>query len=219
MWIRSFYGFSPEEDGYVGWSQEVGRDHILKDISDGDLILIYGAGSKETERSLRSYVLGFVQVETRRIRDVNKASPEALRLQAANGWAEKWTFGIPVRRAWRAQEKLMIRTIAFRTYRAEAGQAIGVWGAPLEPDEIDRALKIKVAEVSVFGEPPIAFETITNKPLGDVFKPSKAFPGSAGVRTSTYLDSETFLYIARFEGDGHALVGRTKEDLETNVSH
>ena len=46
MWMRSFYGFGPEEDGYAGWTQESGRDHILKTIKDGDLLMIYGAGSK-----------------------------------------------------------------------------------------------------------------------------------------------------------------------------
>ena len=31
IWLRSFFGFSPEEDGYIGWSQEVRRD--VEDIA------------------------------------------------------------------------------------------------------------------------------------------------------------------------------------------
>ncbi len=210
MWIRSFYGFGPEEDGYVGWSQEVGRDHILKFIQHGDLIMIYGAGSAETEKSQRSYILGFVQVDATAIRDADKASPEAMAAKAKRGWAEKWTYGIPVRRAWRATEKLLIRQIATKTYRPEAGQAIGVWGAELEVEEIAQALKIKVTEINVCGEPPINAEGITNEPFAHVFKPSRGFPGSSGARTSIYEDGKTFVYLARFEGDGHALVGRAK---------
>lgn|GEM_PF-2575441 len=45
MWMRAFYGFGPEHDGYVGWTKPAGRDRILHEISDGDLILIYGSGS------------------------------------------------------------------------------------------------------------------------------------------------------------------------------
>ena len=45
MWMRAFYGFGPEHDGYVGWTKPAGRDRILREISDGDLILIYGSGS------------------------------------------------------------------------------------------------------------------------------------------------------------------------------
>ena len=126
MWMRAFYGFGPEHDGYVGWTKQAGRDRILREISDGDLILIYGSGSAETEKTLRSYVLGFVQVDARPIMDVDKASPDALKRKADRGWKDRWTFGIPVRRAWRADEKLMIRDIAFRTYRPEAGQGLGV---------------------------------------------------------------------------------------------
>ena len=78
MWMRAFYGFGPEHDGYVGWSREVARDRILREIRDGDLILIYGSGSVETEKTLRSYVLGFVQVDAKAIRDVDKSSSEAM---------------------------------------------------------------------------------------------------------------------------------------------
>ena len=210
LWIRSFYGFNPEEDGYAGWTKEAGRDHILKHIKGGDLILIYGAGSKETDKALRSYVLGFLQVDATPIDDRDKASPESLKRKAAQGWANKWTFGIPVRRAWRGDEKLLIRSIAFNTYRPGAGQAIGVWGAALEPEEIEKALKIRVTEVNVFGEPPIAATGLKKAPLGDEFKPSRGFPGAFGTHTSTKNDGETWLYLFRFEGDCHALVGRPK---------
>lgn len=208
MWMRSFYGFGPEEDGYAGWSQESGRDHILKTIKDGDLLMIYGAGSKETEKSLRSYVLGFLQVDAKPIRDYEKASNESLQRKASLGWADKWTYAIPVRRAWRCQEKMMIRSIAFRTYRPEAGQALGVWGAVLDEDEIAKALKLRVTEVNVFGEPPISETALKNEAFAEEFSPSRAFPGSFGTHIVTKTDGKTFLYLARFDGDGHALLDK-----------
>jgi hypothetical protein len=218
MWIRSFYGFGPEEDGYVGWSQEVGREHFLKDTSDGDLIMIYGAGSAETEKAQRSYILGFVQIDAKRIRDRDKSSALSLQHKAKRGWADKWTYGIPVRRAWRAEEKLLIRQIATRSYRAEAGQAIGVWGAAMDEGEIAQALKIKVSEVNVFGELPVTTEAVTKLPFAEVFKPSRGFPGSAGPRTLINTDGETYLYLAKFEGDGHALVGKAKGFADRNLA-
>ncbi|MES2915152.1 MAG: GIY-YIG nuclease family protein [Pseudomonadota bacterium] len=208
MWMRSFYGFGPEEDGYAGWTLESGRDHILKSIKDGDLLMIYGAGSKETEKSLRSYVLGFLQVDARPIRDYEKASKESQQRKASLGWADKWTYAIPVRRAWRCQEKMMIRSIAFRTYRPEAGQALGVWGAVLDDDEIAKALKLKVTEVNVFGEPPVAETSLNNEAFAEEFSPSRGFPGSFGTHVVTKTDGTTYLYLARFEGNGHALLGK-----------
>jgi len=34
--LRSFYGFGPEQDGYLGWTQEADRDRMLKWIEDGN---------------------------------------------------------------------------------------------------------------------------------------------------------------------------------------
>jgi hypothetical protein len=67
IWLRSFYGFSPEEDGYIGWTEESPRDRMLGRIDDGDLFMIYGASSAETDKSHRNRVLGFLQVEARAI--------------------------------------------------------------------------------------------------------------------------------------------------------
>jgi len=209
MWMRSFYGFSPEEDGYVGVGREAARDRMLREMNDGDLVLIYGSGTVETKKAERSCVLGFLQVDARAIRDVDKSSPEALKRKTDKGWEERWTYGIPVRRAWRAVELRTIRDIAFKTYRPEAGQALGVWGAAMEPDEIAEALKIRVTEVNVYGEPPVS-DGLVGDAFEQVFTPSRAFQGSAGSRSSVYEDGETFLYLAVFEGDGPVLTGRRK---------
>ncbi|KUJ77859.1 hypothetical protein AVO45_07745 [Ruegeria marisrubri] len=218
IWIRSLYGFNPEEDGYIGWSQESARDSYLGKLNDGDLIMIYGANAKETEQSLRSYVLGFVQIDATPIMDYEKASELGLKRKKEKGWADKWTYGLPVRRAWRAEEKVMISTIAFNSYRPEAGQALAVHGTDLDPDEIAQALKIRVREVNVFGEPPVQSEAESVKPFAEVFKPSRAFPGSAGERTAVYEDGDTYLYLAVYDGDGHAFIGRKKAFGDKSVA-
>jgi hypothetical protein len=63
IWLRSFYGFSPEDDGYIGWTNEADRDRMLGLVSDGDLFMIYGASSSETAKAQRNRVLGFLQVQ------------------------------------------------------------------------------------------------------------------------------------------------------------
>lgn len=216
--IRSFYGFSPEEDGYVGWTRESSRDAYLRKLNDGDLIMIYGASTVETEKSLRSYVLGFVEVEARPIRDYEKSSQLGLDRKRDAGWSDKWTYAIPVRRAWRAEEKMMIARIAFNSYRPEAGQALAVHGADLDQGEIAQALKIRVREVNVYGEPPLAEGDAPAIPFAEVFTPSKAFPGSAGERTALHEDGEAYLYLAVYEGDSHAFVGRRKSLGDKSVA-
>ncbi|MGR3633150.1 MAG: GIY-YIG nuclease family protein [Limimaricola soesokkakensis] len=216
--IRSFYGFGSEDDGYVGWTQENARNAYLRKLNDGDLIMIYGASTAETEKSLRSYVLGFPEVDATPIRDFEKASEEGLARKRSAGWAEKWTYAIPVRRAWRAEEKMMISRIAFNSYRPEAGQALAVHGADLDEDEIAQALKIRVSEVNLFGEPPIEESKAAVVPFAKVLEPSRAFPGSFGERTSVYEDGEAYLYLAVFDGDGHSFVGKKRTFGDKSVA-
>jgi hypothetical protein len=217
IWLRSFYQFGPEDDGYIGWTEEGPRDRMLGLIEDGDLFVIYGASSAETEKSHRNRVLGFLQVEARAIKDVDKASAGGMQRKRANGWQDKWTYAIPVVRAWRSNESILLERIAPKTYRPEAGQAIAVWNPPLLPEEVEMALKIKVREVSVFGEPIVVTTGSDNSPLGQAFKPSRAFPGSFGKRTTTYEDGPTVLYLARFDGDGFALLGQPKPMFDKSV--
>ena len=218
MWIRAFYGFDPELDGYVGWTRESGQARALRELNDGDLMMIYGAAVGNTKKSMRSHILGFVEIEARPIRDHEKASDASLRAKRERGNGEKWTYGLPVRRAWRALDKMSIERIAPETYNKNAGQGIGVWGRALSPAEIETALKIKVTEVNVFGEKPVGESGLADAPFKEEFFPSKAFPGSSGERTSTYTDGETFLYLAKFDGDGAALLGRAKTFSSKSVA-
>lgn len=169
IWLRSFFGFSPEEDGYVGWSQEANRKHVLSKASSGDLMMIYGAGSVSTSSSDILRVLGFLQIETKPIRDVDKASEKGIQRKRDNGWQDKWTFALPVRRAWRVTQPLRLDQVAFLTYQPKKGRAIAAWSPALEPDEVERALALRVTEVPVFGEPPLEAEFV-DKPLSEAFR-------------------------------------------------
>lgn len=217
IWLRSFYGFNPEEDGYLGWTEEGPRNRMLNLIADGDLFMIYGAASDETAQQHRNQILGFLQVRASAMRDFEKASAAAMSEKKARGWQHKWTFAIPVERAWRVDERVMLETIAPKTYRPEAGRAIAAWSQSLLDEEIDLALKLRVTEVSVFGEPPLLKAALKNSRFVQAFQPSRAFPGSFGTRTSVYEDGPTLLYLARFEGDGFALLGQPKPLFDKTV--
>ena len=183
IWLRSFFGFSPEEDGYIGWSKEANRQHVLSKASSDDLMMIYGAGSASTSSSDILRVLGFLQIETTPIRDIDKASEKGMQRKRDNGWEDKWTFALPVRRAWRVTQPVRLDQIAFRTYQPEKGRAIAAWSPALEPDEVKRALALRVTEVPVFGEPSLEAEFV-DRPLGEAFS-SQGSTGRDGMDIST----------------------------------
>ena len=169
IWLRSFFGFSPEEDGYIGWSKDANRKHVLSKASSGDLMMIYGAGSASTSSSDILRVLGFLQIETKPIRDVDKASEKGIQRKRDNSWQDKWTYALPVRRAWRVTQPVRLDQVAFLTYQPEKGRAIAAWSPALEPDEVERALALRVTEVPVFGEPSLESE-FADRPLSEAFR-------------------------------------------------
>lgn len=123
---------------------------MLAQIETGDLFMIYGASSAETDKSHRNRVLGFLQVEARAIRDVDRSSAAGKQRKRDCGWLDKWTYAIPVVCAWRGGRVHSSESYRPGTYRREAGRAIAVWSPPLLPEEVELALKIRVTEVSVF---------------------------------------------------------------------
>lgn len=58
--------------------------------------MIYGASRTETDVSHRNRAIGFLPVEAREIRDVDKSSPLGIECKKANDWDDKWTYEIPV---------------------------------------------------------------------------------------------------------------------------
>ncbi|WP_198662727.1 hypothetical protein [Primorskyibacter marinus] len=169
IWLRSFFGFSPEEDGYIGWTKETNRKHVIEKIAPGDLMMIYGAGSGSTASSDILRVLGFLQIDPTPIRDTDKASARGLERKRKNGWTDKWTFALPVRRAWRVTQAVRLDQVASETYQPEQGRAIAAWSPQVSEGDKQRALDLRVTEVPVFGEPPLT-DGVVDQPLRDAFR-------------------------------------------------
>lgn len=86
IWLRSFYGFDPENDGYVGWTEERHRDRILELVAPGDLMLIYGANTADTPAEGRGRCLGLLQVEPEPVMDIDRSSELGLSRKRERGW-------------------------------------------------------------------------------------------------------------------------------------
>jgi len=213
IWLRAFWGFAPWEDGYVGWTRESDRDRILREATQGDLALIYGAVSAETETDDRRQVLGLLQLDLRPVRDVDRSSPAGLQRKINNGWAERWTYAIPVRRAWRFDRRIELRHLAPVTYTHNRARVIASRGERLTEAERDVILQLPVTEVDVWNEPPVGARGAISRPLVEVFSPSQGLNPSFGAQTVVRTDGEHFLYMARFTGDAAALLDREPRAL------
>ena len=219
IWLRAFYGFNPWDAGYIGWTRESDRNWMIEHALTGDLILIYGAESEETESSNRRQLLGFLQIETTPVPDVERSSDAARQQKIEKGWEKKWTHGLLVRRAWRIERRIEVSHLLPDTYDPKKARFIGREQTKLTEDEVSGVLQLPVTEVDVWGEapvgkgdqPPVCFE--------EFFRPSRGLKPTFGSRESNYEDGDHWLYLLRYGGEAAAFFRARQTHSHSQVGH
>ncbi len=74
VWLKAFWGFGPEEDGYLGFTRSADRQRLIDQWEPGDLVLIYGAGSANTDAKDRRQALGFLEIDPIPVTDQERMS-------------------------------------------------------------------------------------------------------------------------------------------------
>jgi len=214
VWLKAFWGFNPEDDGYIGFTREGHRDRLIQEYRDGDLILIYGADQAETARDDRRQLLGFLEVDPVPVTDKERASTEGYRRKVENGWQDRWTYALPVRRAWRVNRRVEVGHLCGLTYRPNMARVIASRGELLTPEEVEAVLSLPVTPAQVFGEPPLGPEELKGEAaIRDLFRPSVGFSPTYGSRSFTIEDGENHLYVLKLLGDVAAFLGKPKYEV------
>jgi hypothetical protein len=202
VWIKAFWGFTPADEGYLGFTRSGDRDYFIQHALNGDLVLIYGADAPETDTADRRQALGFLEVDPVRIADKARLSPTGLKLKIDNGWENRWTFAVPVRRAWRVSRRIEVKYLAPETYVASRARVIASRGELLTEEETINCLKLPVTPVNVFGEPIIETTYDSREfALQSLFTPSRGIDPIFGPRIAEYEDSAHYLYMLEMKGD------------------
>ncbi|MBL6612402.1 MAG: hypothetical protein ISS15_21110 [Alphaproteobacteria bacterium] len=214
VWIKAFWGFDPENEGFLGFTREGDRKRLFDQYRAGDLILIYGTKGGRTEREDRGKALGFLEVVPDAIDWRTRISEEALNWKRKQGALEKWNFAMPVRRAWRVtpgQALLDIEKLAPQTYERSNVQNIATRGKLLTDAEARAALRLEVAETAVFASPDAPD---VEKPLAeDGYRPSRGLVGAPGERTVVVEDGPCKIYLMRWQGEAAHLLGTRFGDV------
>ena len=201
IWLRAFWGFNPEEAGYLGFTREGVVNRFLAEYQDGDLVLIYGAESPETERQHRGQVLGLLEIEPTRIRDVDAMHPDAITWKVSKGWQHRWTHAVPVKRAWRSMRKHGIQSAAPNTDWKNRGRVIASQAELMHEHDANFVWAWPVQEVSVYGQPPLNGGDGGEVSFEIAHSPTKGLKPVFGPRTSNYEDGPCYLYVMQFEGN------------------
>jgi hypothetical protein len=207
VWLKAFWGFDPSNEGHLGFTRPGDRERFVAEARPGDLVLIYGADAKETAAQDRRQALGFLEIDPVPVSDRDRISPNGLRTKIERGWQNRWTYAVPVRRAWRVNRRIEVKNIAPNTYTHDRARVLASRGELMTEQEAANALQLPVTPVNVFGEPPIATDSAEFQ-METVFRPSRGLTPSFGPRSSDYGDGEHYLYMLQMDGDIGALLGR-----------
>lgn len=212
VWLTGFWGFSPEEEGILGFTDPQDRDRLFDLIEERQLVCIYGAASPETDSKIVHHLLGVLEVERTPIDSWDKMSDVAKTRNIALGRQEKWRYAMPVRRAWRTNHTLDVKQVFPKSYDPKNGRYIAKFGTWLVPQEARWLLeKVPFTQINVFGETPIApLNDDIAKPgsISSFLKPSRGVFGSFGDRSFEVLDKPHKLYLALFPASPELLAGR-----------
>ena len=135
VWLKAFWGFDPGNEGYLGFTRPGDRERFIEQAQPGDLVLIYGADAAETAAGDRRQALGFLEITPLPITDRERLSLEGLNRKLSNGWEERWTYAVPVKRAWRVTRRIEVKHLAPNTYTHERARVIASRGELLTAEE------------------------------------------------------------------------------------
>jgi hypothetical protein len=219
MWLRAFWGFTPEEEGYVGFTKPGDRERFIREFKDGDLILIYGADQEQTQKAQRRQVLGFLEVEPSPITDVERSSDPNRRWKVERGWQDRWTYAVPVKRAWRIKEtRIEAHHLFRRTFDAHNPILIASRGELLTPEEVEVALSLPVVPANVFGEVALPPEALLGaNAMKHSLEPSQGVTPTFGERSFSVEDAENRLYVLKLQGNVAAFLGRQPFEVAGKV--
>ncbi len=212
VWLTSFWGFSPETWGCVGFSDKWRRDKFLPDAQKGALVAIYVTKGKGPENQ-RGKVVGILETtgDTGHIQE----------FLTGDAWAEKeadpnsrgkWEYAVRVSRAWIIDEAEWqeVDDIFGETYGSNSAELIGANGVRLSDAEAARLSDLTVHEVPVYGQTGKLESAI--RPFSDALKPSRAVIPAKEPYFVGEVDGPKFLYILRLKGGVANWLGEPIDD-------
>lgn len=211
VWLTSYYGFAPEEWGFLGFTLERWRKRFLRESRPGALVVIYGAmGSKPEEQGRvlgiqqQSHVIG-AKWDFLSSARIGEERDDPVR-------AEKWAYAVKVHRAWRipAEAQPTVQALFPDTYTSGRAQVIGAQGMRVTPAEAKSLLKLPLIEVEVCHGPEI--EAFIPGPAAAVLAPTRAGPVSQSPYVVREAEGPKHLYVLELTGNANHFLGKAAGD-------
>lgn len=208
VFLKSFYGFTPETWGFLGYTASHMRDRFLRESKPGALVVICGT-STAPEPKERLRVLGMQQQAHIKGTKWDFLAPERHESERLDpDRSRRWHHALKAVRAWRVPEedRPLVRDIFPLTHKGgDNGTALGSYGLRLRSSEARAILGLNLFEVSVFGGSSV--DALMPGSATELLKPSRPGPVSQSGFMVREAEGPKHLYILRLEGDEKSLLG------------
>lgn len=208
VWLTSYYGYTPEHWGYLGWTLPGWRTSFLRRSRPGALVVIYGTGSA-SDPAERMQVLGVQQQSHIRGWKQDFISPDRWADEQTGPEREAaWRFGLRTKRAWKitSETRPYVQAFAAQTWTPGRATVIGAQGMKLTLEEARGLLGLDLFEVSVFGQ--VTVEALIAGAAESLLRPSQPGPVSQSPHIVREAEGPKHLYILELVGNADQFLDR-----------
>lgn len=216
VWLTSFWGWSPEAWGCVGFDRIGRRNTIMRDAGPGSFWVCYVTEqSPDAPKEMRGKVVGFYQLG-----DETGHSSQFIEPEVYERFPNRWENAVRAVGAWTVDKSdwQSVRKFASDTYFApngrDRGRTIGRDGIRLKKFEAEKLLGMNYKFVEPYsGSTPIQ-ETENDKRRGKARAPSRPGPAVDGLcLVDRSKNTAKELYVLELTGGCEEFLGRSLEDI------
>lgn len=158
IWLKSYWGFSPETWGCIGFTKRYARDRFLSEFSKGTsapgLVAVYVSTTAPREnRHMRRKIVGLLEISGRLGFAEDFIDLDAHPLVRRNLADGQWRFSVGASRAWRIRSDYwpLVDELATESYWPARARHIGSQGVELTAKEAAKLLELPVEPATTFG--------------------------------------------------------------------
>lgn len=210
VWITSFWGWSPETWGCVGFTSKARPHNIIKKTTDPFIMVIYVTETAPGDSTLKGKVAGYYELSHEI--GLKEDFISADQLNAAHHPKEKWAHSFRAIRAWEIDDKFKptIREFHPDLVKNKQQQTVSTWAKELPIEQIERLKALPRKQIKVFKGPKVLNDTPVI-PSGSGRVGGGNFRGG-GYEVGEPQSTEKQLYILELSGVASDFVENANQD-------
>jgi len=216
VWITSFWGWSPEAWGCVGFSKPGRLKTIMREAGPGSFWVTYVTeSSPDAQEDMKGKIVGFYQLGDETGHSSQFIEPEVYEL-----FPDRWVHAVRAVGAWTIDRTdwQSVREFASDSYFApngkDRGRSIAQSGRRLKKFEAEKLLDMKFRYVEPYSGSTSMIKNGRTPDQGKAHAPSRPGPAVDGLcLVDRSKNTAKNLYILELLGGSEEFLGRTPEDI------